>query len=126
MGSEILNGDKVVIATDAESPVAYGSPIAGSSRIYRQASAPIKAIVYLHKAPENRAERMSKTRACLALYSQAVKLEGDAEFNTALLPLLERTVQAVPVATLHCTPEPEAAECLRSWLIDDNNHEKEE
>jgi hypothetical protein len=125
-GSEILNGDKMVIFAETDQPVAYGSPIAGSSGIYKDASAPIKAIVYLHKAPENRVERMDKSRACLALYSQAVKLEGDADFNQALLPLLERIVQAVPVLELSCTPEPEAVDCVRSWLIDFQNHEKEE
>lgn len=117
-GSEVLNGDKVVISTEADSPVAYGSPIAGSSGIYKNASAPIKAIVYLRKAPENRVERMDKSRACLALYSQAVKMEGDAGFNTALLPLLESIVQAVPVLELSCRPDSEAVECLRSWLIE--------
>ncbi len=120
MGGDILNGDKVVIATESERPIAFGSPIAGSSGIYKKASAPVKAIVYLHKAPENRVVPMDKSRACLALYSQTVKMEGDAGFNTALLPLLENAVQAVPVVELFCTPEPEAAECLRSWLIENS------
>ncbi len=123
--SEILNGDKIIISVESDQPVAYGSPIAGSSGIYKNICAPIKAIVYLHKAPENRVEQMDKSRACLALYSQAVKMEGDADFNAALLPFLERIVQAVPVTELFCRPESEAVACVRSWLIDFKNHGKE-
>ncbi len=115
-GSEILNGDKVVIAANEAPPVGYGSPIAGSSGIYKNIHVPIRAIVYLHKGDENHVRRMDDRRAFMALYSQVVKSHDDASFNRALIPLLAKIVENVPVLELTCRPEPAAAACVRAWL----------
>ena len=54
MGAEILNGDRAGIRYADGSWMAYGLPYAGSSRIFRNSSAPIRAIVVLRQSPENR------------------------------------------------------------------------
>lgn len=116
-GSEIINGDKVMIHA-TETPVGYGSPVAGSSGIYKNVGAPVRAIVYLHKAPENRVERLDERHAFMVLYGQAVKTRRDEAFNRALLPLIARIAATVPVLELYCTPDSAAAHCLRDWMAD--------
>lgn len=117
-GAEILNGDKVMIDCMAKPPVGYGSPVAGSSGIYKDLSAPIKAIVYLHKSTdrENHLQQMDERRAYMALYSQVVKSYRDEAFNRSLLPLIAEIVEKVPVLAFTCKPDETAAECLQSWL----------
>ncbi len=116
LGAEILNGDKVIISADSEPPIAYGGPIAGTSRIYRDAQAPIRAIVYLRQGQTNQLEFLNRRRAFMALYSQVVKSPDDMEFNQALIPLIEKIVEKVPVAEYFCRPDASAVEYLRSRL----------
>lgn len=117
-GAEIFNGDKIVIAASDTPPTCYGSPIAGSSLIYKNAYAPLKAIVYLHKAPENRIVQLDERHAFMYLYSQAVKSHDDVEFNQYLLTLIAKIVKTTPVLELYCKPDKTAPECLHLWLKD--------
>ncbi len=115
-GAEILNGDKAIIAT-GETPLAvYGGPIAGSSEIYKNKKAPIKAIVYVQKGSRNEVIRLDDRRAFMVLYSHMVKSHDDAAFNRKLLPQIAKIVASVPILELTCLPEPSAAETLRAWL----------
>lgn len=118
LGAEIINGDKAIIDTSAAPPIAYGSPISGSSGIFRNAHAPIRAIISLHKSEENRAILLDERHAFMILYSQMVKSGDDPSFNEALIPLIARITSQIPVWELHCTPTSEAVAYLLSWLTD--------
>lgn len=115
-GAEILNGDKVIISTNGNDLVAYGGPVAGSSQIFKNQSAPIKAIAYVRQGPENRVTRLDERRAFMTLYSQMIKSPDDAAFNGALLPHIVKMVETVPILELTCLPDASAAEHLRAWL----------
>ena len=116
LGAEIVNGDKVIVSADGDRPMAYGGPVAGTSRIFKDIQAPIKAIVYLHQGKENELAPLDRRHAFMALYSQAVKSHDDGAFNRSLLPLIERIVERVPVVDYHCRPDISAVEYLRGCL----------
>ena len=50
MHARIINGDKVILHDNGEELIAYGSPIAGSSGIYRNISAPCGTAIFLYIA----------------------------------------------------------------------------
>jgi hypothetical protein len=116
LGAEIFNGDKVIIAPNEEPPLCYGGPIAGSSLIYKNVSAPLKAIVYLHKSPENRVIPLDERRAFMVLYSQMVKSPNDSAFNRSLLPLIAKIVNTTQIVELYCRPDTDAVYCLQDWF----------
>lgn len=113
---EIINGDKVIVSADDDRSAAYGGPVAGTSGIYKNLQAPLRVIVYLHQGEENRLTVMDRRHAFMALYSQAVKSEDEAGFNEALIPLIERIVDRVPVVDYFCQPNASAVEYLRDRL----------
>ncbi len=115
-GAEILNGDKAIIEVGATPPCVYGSPVAGSSRIYKNEKAPIRAIVYLKKGDHNEVVQLDGRRAFMTLYSQMVKSRDDAAFNETLVALVAKIVEKLPILELTCIPEPSAARELRAWL----------
>lgn len=115
-GAEIMNGDKVIVRANAEPPVAFGGPIAGTSRIYKDIQAPIQAIVYLHQGEENQLAYMDERHAFMALYSQAVKSPDDMAFNQALIPLLADIAKKTPVVDFSCKPDETAVTYLQSRL----------
>ena len=111
-GAKLLNGDKVLIEVREDQCIAHGSPVAGSSGIYEQASAPIAAVYLLKKEKENRVIPIPKRSALMALYSEAIKDRKDPAFNTKLLDLIEKMLICVPVHTLACLPEKSAVESV--------------
>ena len=51
--AEIINGDRTAISKNLGSWHAYGLPFAGSSKIYKNKTLPIKAVVILKQGKEN-------------------------------------------------------------------------
>lgn len=114
--AEVINGDKAVIHAEAAGCTAYGSPVAGSSGIYKNTGAPLAAILMVHKSDQNRMYRMGGRQAFLALYSEAVKSSWDEEYNCQLLELIGTVTESVPVYYLECTKEKEAVIYVRDYL----------
>ena len=106
----LLNGDKVLIHTERDGCMAYGSPVAGSSGIYKNIGAPIAAVFLLKKGAENRLTSLSKRTGLLSLYSEAIKSHHDPMFNHQLLDLLEKMQTCVPIFSLECLPEESAVQ----------------
>lgn len=116
MGSTVINGDRTIVAKEKCGWRAYGSPYAGSSQYFVQQDEPIRAIVLLEQAKENRVETVSAHEAFGKLFLQvSLKHENSDEVNR-LCDLLTELVADVPVYRLYCTPDQRAVEALRAVL----------
>ena len=115
-GAEILNGDRAAIRFADGQWRSYGFPLAGSSRIFRNESAPIEAIVVLRQAPSNRIRPMSPAEAIRALLPEFSIHRWDREFLDRVLDLGTALLTAVPVYLLECTPEEAAVELLQKTI----------
>jgi hypothetical protein len=123
-GAEILNGDKVILCKQNGSWLACGSPIAGSSKIYKNKCVPVAAIMLVQKAPENRLTLVPHRETFLSLYSHAVKSSWDEAFNCRLLDIVEKIAKEIPVYRLACTPDLQAVDCAQRNLKGED-YEKE-
>lgn len=113
-GHEILrlNDDKPVIRMIQSRPVVYGSPWAGKHSIHRNASAPVKALVFLEQAAENSIERISAKQAFSLVFPQVLGGKSSQEQVVKLMGLLDQFIRAVPIYRLKCTISKEAV-----WLV---------
>ena len=114
--AQVINGDKVVLHNNGSDLIAYGSPIAGTSGIYRNICAPVAAIVQLEKGLENTITPLTMRDRYLLLYGEAVKSDWDANFNRSLLQLAASYLQRTEYVQLRCVPDRSAAECLLDYL----------
>ena len=114
--AQVINGDKVVLHNNGSDLIAYGSPIAGTSGIYRNICAPVAAIVQLEKGLENTITPLTMRDRYLLLYGEAVKSDWDANFNSSLLQLAASYLQRTEYVQLRCVPDHSAAECLLDYL----------
>ena len=114
--AQIINGDKVILQDDGTDLIAYGSPIAGSSGIYRDIRAPVAAIVQLEKGDENTVAPLTMRERYLLLYGEAVKSDWDPAFNKELLRRVASYPQRTEYVRLRCVPDRSAAECLLHYL----------
>jgi hypothetical protein len=115
-GAELLNGDRGILRRREGVWRAYGSPYAGSSQVHKQDSVPIRAIVRLYQAPENRVKRLTGLEAFCAIYPHMTVNSWDAWFVDRSITMTEDIINRVPVYELHCRPDREATEVLAALL----------
>ncbi|MCD8365215.1 MAG: hypothetical protein LUC83_05300 [Clostridiales bacterium] len=139
-GAEILNGDRAGLRKTAcsdhgrrEEPAgtnnddnhnqegsvwaAYGLPYAGSSRIYRNESAPVSAVFMLEQAPVNELALLTPAQALRKIYPQITIHGWDADYVQRILPLIEDFLTSVPVYLLRCLPDEEATELAKTAVL---------
>jgi hypothetical protein len=119
MGAKILNGDRAGIRYADGAWRAYGLPYAGSSRIFQNGSAPIRAIVVLKQGQENRIRPMGPMEALRALLPEFSAHRWDLAFMDKLLNVAAGLLRDVPVYCLECRPDSEAVQLLHDTLFNE-------
>lgn len=112
LGAEIINGDRAGIRKKDGVWRAYGLPYAGSSKIYRNESALLSAIVVLEQAEENSICPLGHTEAVVRLLPEFSLHRWDATFMNQAMDLITEIVENVPVYLLKCRPDKRAVEIL--------------
>ena len=99
----VVNGDKpfIIVREAGEAPLACGSPWAGKENLQTNTIVPLKAIVLLERAEENRIERISFGQAFPFLLQQVYRPE-DEEKMRKTLRLMQRMSSAVSFWRFHC------------------------
>lgn len=115
--AQILNGDRAAVRKEADRWIAYGSPCAGTSGIYKNDSAPLFAIILLGHAQENRLQRLSATEAFRYLYPELSIHHWDKDFVAQATDLAISLLREVPVYRLDCLPDESAAVVLKKGLM---------
>lgn len=109
-GSELLNDDNPIIRVFEDGTVrVFGSPWSGKTPCYRNASAPVGAIVRIKQAPFNKITRMNILESYASVYSSCSGFKADRAMSDGLHETLERVALTVPCYTLECLPDEEAA-----------------
>lgn len=115
--ADILNGDRAGLRCPNGSWQAYGLPYAGSSGIYRNESVPLRAIVILRQAKENRIQRLHGFSSVSFLYPEVSIHRWDRKFSEKALNLLLQLLEKIPVYLLECRPDQEAVLLLKETLL---------
>jgi hypothetical protein len=77
---------------------------------------PIRAVVMLSQAKENRAVKMTPGQAFPLVYSQITVNRWNREDHIHTMDLIQDLLESVPVYHLGCTISEEAVECLARSL----------
>ena len=103
----MINDDKPLVREKDGRFFIYGTPWNGKHSIGNNTSAPIRSVVFLSQAPENKAEPISPIDAMALLLQQTV-LPSDKAALSKLLDMLGRLVENIPMYRLGCTISDEA------------------
>lgn len=115
-GGDTLNGDRSILRRTDGVWTAYGSPFAGTSGIYRNESAPVRALVVLRQAKDNTIRRMSAAEAFRAIYSESLLPRWNHEAHQRVIEMIMAITSEVPVYLLACTPDERPVRLLRDTL----------
>lgn len=114
--AEIINGDRVLLRKRGDRWYAFGYPSCGTSGICVNRDMPLRAIVVLSQAPENRIEQIP-AGAKIRVLTAATELYpwDQQEFDLALDVATQLAAQ-IPVIRLSCRPDQGAVDALKYYL----------
>lgn len=105
----MVNDDKPLLRMEDRAVTVWGTPWDGKHHLSRNAAAPLRAIVNLTRAEENRIEPMSKADAFPVLLRQCFSTRDPAIMGK-IIALEKRLLDAVDFYTLGCNMERSAAQ----------------
>ena len=112
---QMINDDKPLVRETDSGFRIYGTPWRGKHGIGSNISAPVKAVVFISQAPENKAWRITPFEA-LGLILQQTVMPTDKEDMSALLDLLGRFMENIPMYRLGCTISDEAVTTIYDMI----------
>lgn len=115
--ADIYNGDRTIIRKIEGKYYGFGSPYAGSSGIYRNESAPIKAIVVIEQGPDNVIRRLRGREAFLPLFRETLMNTWNKEYMEKMTDLLMDAAYQIPVYHLSCRPDQDAVNTVKNEIL---------
>jgi len=108
----VVNDDTPVIRFREDIPMLCGTPWSGSSDKFTNIEVPVKAIVVLSQAPENRIRKLSVFEALPEVMPRCFLPYFDEKLMEKAYIVLEKLLTKVPVYSLECRPDKEAMELV--------------
>ena len=137
MGADIINGDRAILDVEKDGVVAYGSPYAGSSGIYRNEFCKVRAIIFLSQEPENRIRKLSPAEAYKVLFPRFSMVRWDVDEKKELRDAIDEddiseyelnkyfyTDDKARNKIYYFAEEDAAADCLEENLLSNSYYEK--
>ena len=115
--ADIYNGDRTIVRKMNGEYYGFGSPYAGTSGIYRNESASIKAIVVIEQGPENIIQRLYGREAFLPLFRETLMNTWNKEYMEKMTDLLMDAACQIPVYHLSCRPDQDAVNTVKNEIL---------
>lgn len=116
MNADILNGDRATLDVAREKVYVYGSPYAGSSHIYRNECAPVKAVVLLGQGEENSIGKLSGMKAYKEMFPRFSIARWDDKLFHESMDIISNVIEKTPIYKLICTPDERAVQLVYDTL----------
>lgn len=116
-GAELINGDRAAVFPVPGGAEVRGIPFCGSSRVNKNETMPLAAVVRLTQAQENSITRLRGAKAFREIWEGcSVNLWNQEDIARGTQAVAD-TVSAVPVFHLACTPDEQAVLALEKEEI---------
>ncbi len=107
-GTRIINDDKPALIKQDGVWYACGTPFSGKTDENINTRVPVRAIVFIKRGQENKVEKLSTTESIKLLLGQTIRSKyEDRAIN--LLEAVDSILRSVPVFSLECNMDDEAA-----------------
>ena len=114
-GSTLVNDDNPVLRiADDGTPVMYGSPWSGKRPIYKNVHYPIGGFADIKQDKQNKIQKDSIPNAFGVLLSSCSTMKFDKDVHMKICNTVSKVLERIPVHTLFCRPDAEAAEVSSS------------
>ncbi len=108
-GTRLLNDDNPVVRLMDGRPVIFGSPWSGKTPCYRNEQYPLKAIVHIHQAPENKITPLKGIQAYASFQPSCSCMKWNRAIADGVNRSIERLLGCCSFYRLDCLPNADAA-----------------
>ena len=109
-GSTLINDDNPVIRIAPDgTPIVYGSPWSGKRSIYMNVHYPIGGMAAIEQDKKNWIRKENIPTAFGIMLCSCSTLKFDKEIHIAVCSTITKVLERIPVHTLFCLPDEEAA-----------------
>lgn len=115
----VVNGDKPIVRRKNGVWYAYGTPWCGKENLQTNTSAPLAAVCFIKRSPENSITRLDLNLAAEKIMHQII-VPKDPLMAMTTLELLDKMIRSVPVWELECNISEDAARVARAAMSDEN------
>lgn len=112
----ILNDDSPAVRVSDDNISVFGTPWCGSRNVYRNAQAPLRAIIILNQANRNAIRKLTPSEATALLIPRCFLPYHSPTMIDLACSVLEKIILRTPVYHLHCRPDREAVEAVARCL----------
>ena len=105
LDADFIIGDRPGLRKIDGKWVGFGMPWDGKDAIHRQASVPVKALVWLEQAKENRIVPMNPVQAMTVMLKQAMMPVWDDRAMDGATEMMGMLAREVPMYHLRCLPD---------------------
>lgn len=112
----ILDGDVTACRLSNGLPSVYGLPWCGTSGEYKNASLPLRAIIFLEQDDTNSIIKLGIAEATIRLYARCFLYSWDEKLVDQVLETIKKIVSTTDCYLLKCRPDIEAVEMVKIWL----------
>ena len=122
-GCDLVNDDNPVLSLEnaedgtGKEIYVYGTPWSGKTPCYRNLRVPVRAIVRLEQAPENRIKSLPDIQAYASVIASASSIRWDRPLMDTISATVEGIVLGIPCYQLDCLPNAEAARICCEGVI---------
>ena len=116
-GAELLNDDNPIIRIINNKAYIYGSPWSGKTPCYRNVKTQLAAITTICRAPENSIQKLGPVQAFASLLPACSSMMWDSDIHNFLCDDLTQLIEKIPIYTLHCLPNEEAAQLCYKTIV---------
>ncbi len=109
LGADFIIGDRPGLRKISGKWIGFGMPWDGKDGIHRQTSVPVRALVWLSQAKENRIAPMDPVQAMAVMLKQAMMPVWDDQAMDGAAALMGQLAREVPMFHLRCLPDKAAA-----------------
>ncbi|MFD2966847.1 hypothetical protein [Sphingobacterium bambusae] len=117
-GYQLLNDDNPAIRLGDDNQVwVYGTPWSGKTPCYRNMGVALQAVIRLSQAKENKLEWKRGKEALITLLPSGSALRWNSGLFGAMTSILQGMLTKVPVGSLQCLPNAEAALLCHAEIV---------
>lgn len=115
-GTYTVNGDRSLLIREEDGWYAHGWPLCGTSETCHNEVYPIRAIVMLKQAKENKVYPLKGFQAIRELMEQITINSWDRDFQMKAMDQLDLLLSEIPVYKLECDISEDAVRCLEELI----------
>ena len=115
---KILNGDKPILRLIDGVPFVFGSPWQGKENYGYNGKAPLRALAFIHRSPENRAEMVTDIGGAILPFLSQTYVPQHEDSVSRVFEITDTILKTIRLCHLYVNMESEAAQVAHRAMVE--------